>query len=107
VSGAELAPEERAADEAFARSRLHDRINNDHVSHKAGPDSAVLYRDIREAGKAFAHLLAEYVPLGRELSTALTKVEEAVFHANAGIARATPATPDAQGQPNPNAPLQG
>ncbi len=45
---------------------------------------------IREACKALAHALDARVPAGREKSLALTYLEEAMFWANAGIAR----TPD-------------
>jgi hypothetical protein len=43
--------------------------------------------EIRDKGKELAKLILEAAPQGREQSTALTKVEEAVFWANAGISR--------------------
>lgn len=48
---------------------------------------------IREKAKELALLIADTVPAGREQSTALTRLEEAVMHANAGIARQYPAEP--------------
>lgn len=42
---------------------------------------------IREACKALAHELDRKIPPGREKALALTKLEEAMFWANAGIAR--------------------
>ncbi len=45
------------------------------------------YVAIRQKAKEFATLLVQTVHQSRELSSALTKVEEACFHANAGIAR--------------------
>lgn len=45
------------------------------------------YATIRSAALSFARLLDTLVPDSRELSLAITKVEEAVMHANAGIAR--------------------
>lgn len=42
---------------------------------------------VRRAAKALAYNIVQVVPEGREQSSALTKVEEAMFHANAGIAR--------------------
>lgn len=46
-----------------------------------------LYENIRAAAKTVAFLFAEQVPPSREQSLALTHLEEAVFWANAGIAR--------------------
>lgn len=48
---------------------------------------AQTHEHVRKAAKALAEVLVEWVPEGREQSSALTKVEEAMFHANAGIAR--------------------
>lgn len=45
------------------------------------------FEAIRSAGKYFALLINEIVPDGRELSLALTKIEEAVFWGNAGLVR--------------------
>lgn len=42
---------------------------------------------IRDKAKGFAEYLNEVVPDNRELALAITKLEEAVFWANAGIAR--------------------
>lgn len=41
--------------------------------------------------KVFVHFVLYKVPDGRERATALTRLEEAVMHANAGIARQYPA----------------
>ena len=46
-----------------------------------------IYLQIRDQAKALALLLSDVVPESRELSLALTKVEESVMWANAGIAR--------------------
>jgi uncharacterized protein DUF6894 len=45
---------------------------------------------VREACRAAAEVVDRTVPDGREKSLALTKLEEATFWANAGIARALP-----------------
>lgn len=42
---------------------------------------------IRGSAKELAFLLSQHVPEGRELSLAVSKLEEVVFWANAGIAR--------------------
>ena len=71
---------------------LHDRIDSDFRYHppkdgQAGQQQAELYVELRDMAGALAHRMASVVPEGRELSTALTKLEEAVMWANAGIAR--------------------
>ena len=50
-------------------------------------DQPARYERIRAEAKAFAHLLDELVPDSRELSLAITHLEEAVMWANAAIAR--------------------
>ena len=45
------------------------------------------YATIRSAALSYAKLLDTLVPDCRELSLAITKLEECVMHANAGIAR--------------------
>lgn len=44
---------------------------------------------VRAACKELAEFIVDRVPAGREQAVALTKVEEAMFWANAGIARAS------------------
>lgn len=46
-----------------------------------------IYEDIRGSAKALAILLISHCPASRELSLALTKLEEVIFWANASIAR--------------------
>lgn len=70
------------------KQALLDRIERDFTYHApAGRDDVDAYQRIRSMGGAFAKLLVYELPIGRELSTALTKIEEAVMHANAGRAR--------------------
>jgi len=45
------------------------------------------YEDIRAFAKTFSIMLAQAVPNSSELDNAIQKIEEAVFWANAGIAR--------------------
>lgn len=70
---------------------LQSRIRNDFTYHKPPADRASDFVAIREKAKELALLIESRVPTGRELSSALTRLEEAVFHANAGIARQYPA----------------
>jgi hypothetical protein len=68
--------------------QLKERISNDFTYHSPKMDQANRYGDIRAKGREFAMLLLETVPFEtREFSMALTKLEEAVFWANAAIAR--------------------
>ena len=66
---------------------LLDRINNDFVYHAPKPGQPETYAEIRERARVLAVHLVGVVPASRELSLALTSLEEAVFWANAGIAR--------------------
>ena len=70
-----------------SKSRLHDRIDRDFRYHAPKPEQVETYNWIRDQAREFAQTLVDNVPEGRELSTALTRLEEAVMHANAGIAR--------------------
>jgi hypothetical protein len=72
---------------AMGNQDIKDRINHNHTFHPAKSNQGARYDAIRSAAKEFSHLIADTVPSSRELSTALTKIEEAVFWANAGIAR--------------------
>jgi len=65
-----------------------DRIENNFTYHALKDGQAERYEDIRDMAKDFAHFLAANCPTQtRELSLAFTKLEEAVFWANASIAR--------------------
>jgi len=66
---------------------LVDRIDNDFCYHKPTPEMLPKFQDLRERGRLLAHLIEQTVPPGREQSTALTKLEEAIMWSNAGIAR--------------------
>lgn len=45
------------------------------------------YQEIRDAGRDFAEIVVGECPNSRERTIAIGKIEEAVFWANAGIAR--------------------
>lgn len=55
--------------------------------HAPKADQPQKYTALRSKGLELAQLIEEMVPEGREQSLALTKIEEAVMWANAGIAR--------------------
>jgi hypothetical protein len=55
--------------------------------HAPKPDQVPRYNSIRELANAFACHLVRTCPESRELSLAMTHLEEAVMQANAAIAR--------------------
>lgn len=55
--------------------------------HAPKPGQAERYGELRSRGKALAELVLQQCPPSRETSLALTKIEEAIFWANAAIAR--------------------
>lgn len=55
--------------------------------HPPKPGQPELYEAIRGCARDLAELVDSICPASRELSLALTKIEEAVFWANAAIAR--------------------
>lgn len=67
--------------------QLHDRVERDFQYHPPKGDQPQKYVFIRDKARQLAHDLVDLVPPGRELSLALTKLEECVMMANAGIAR--------------------
>lgn len=66
---------------------LRSRVENDFTYHPPKPGQPERYELIRSKAKDLALLILDVTPDGREQSTALTKIEEAVMHANAAIAR--------------------
>ena len=62
-------------------------IDNRFTYHAPKPGQPEIYQDIRTLAKELALYINETVPEGREKSIAITKLEEATFWANAGIAR--------------------
>lgn len=55
--------------------------------HAPQPDQLPRYEEIRRLAGTLAILIARYTPPSREQALALTKLEEAVMHANSAIAR--------------------
>ena len=62
-------------------------IENRFTYHPPQADQVERYERLRSAGREFAKLLADLCPPSRELSRAVTHVDEAVMNANAAIAR--------------------
>ena len=64
------------------------RLSNDFRFHeKSRQERASEHEQVRSGCLGLAELVLSVVPSGREQSLALTKIEEAMFWANAGIAR--------------------
>jgi hypothetical protein len=62
-------------------------LENRFTYHAPKDGQPLRYEAIRAAGKEFARLIVSECPDGREQSLAVTHIEEAVFWANASIAR--------------------
>jgi len=62
-------------------------IKNRFTYHAPKFDQPHRYIQIRDMALQFAELVNDLCPDSREKSTAITKIDEAVMHANAAIAR--------------------
>lgn len=67
--------------------KLQAELERRFTYHAPTPDQVPRYDEIRSLAKAIAWHLMEMCPESRELSLALTKLDEVVMHANAAIAR--------------------
>lgn len=66
-----------------------DEISHNFTYHAPKEGQPAIYQNIRSIAGELALYINDVVPDSREKSLALTKLEEAVFWANAGIARNT------------------
>ena len=62
-------------------------IDNRFTYHPPSADQITVYGEIRDRARDFAHYLNATLPESREKALSLTKLEEAVMHANSCIAR--------------------
>ena len=67
-----------------------ERLKNNFTYHPPKGDQTEKYELIRDAAKAFAWVLLRLCPESRELSLAITHLEDAVMWANSAIARNEP-----------------
>lgn len=67
--------------------KVFDQIHDAFTYHAPTGSQPERYVAVREKAKELAILMAQCCHEGRELSTALTSLETAVMHCNAGIAR--------------------
>lgn len=71
-----------------ARDKIDlDNLANRFTYHAPIGDQPERYRIVREKALEFAQLIVTHCPSSPERSTALTRLDEAVMHANAAIAR--------------------
>ena len=64
-----------------------DDIENNFTYHPPKDGQQVRYESLRASARGLAFLVLDLTPESREQSLAITKIEEAVFWANAAIAR--------------------
>lgn len=66
-----------------------ERIDNDFGYHAATPETGPMHDEVRQAFNALATRLNNLLPAaaGRETALVVTNLEQAMFWANAGIAR--------------------
>lgn len=67
--------------------RVSAQIERSFVYHPPKGDQAERYTQLRDAAKGLAHQIAMQTPESREQSLAITNLEQAMFWANAAIAR--------------------
>lgn len=72
------------------RMSLNDRIERDFTYHPPNTDTVPKYDRIRTYASKYAQMLSLTCPESRELSLAITKLEEVVMWANAAVARNKP-----------------
>ena len=63
-------------------------LQNRFTYHAPKPGQPEIYVELRDEGLALAKLVNTHCPDSREKALAITKIEEAIFWANASIARA-------------------
>lgn len=67
---------------------MNPQIENNFRYHAPSDEQIQKYHEIREKAKELAYLFEDCSPMkSRELSLALTNLEQAVFWVNAGISR--------------------
>ncbi len=69
--------------ENFSNEEIERRFSY----HKSTEEQLKRHEQVRNLGKSYAYNLVELCPYSRELSLALTHLEQAIMFANAAIAR--------------------
>lgn len=73
--------------EVHFKGMTTEDLHNRFTYHAPKPQQQEKYEEIRFTAREFAKLLNEQLPESREKSMAFTALEEAVFWANAAVAR--------------------
>jgi hypothetical protein len=66
---------------------MAQRLENTFTYHSPKDDQPERYKFLRDEAKTLAYNIVKLTPPSREQSLALTAIEEAIFYANAAIAR--------------------
>ena len=78
---------EQATPRGLAVDSKMNSIDNNFRYHKPGEEIERKHERVREMYRAVAHEMNQLLPSGREARVVQTKLEEAMFWANAAIAR--------------------
>lgn len=81
-----------------------DEIRTRFTYHPPKPGQPEIYTEIRQRARELVELIVAEAPASRELSLAVTKIEEAVMWANAAIARRSGDKLPKRPNPTPNPP---
>jgi hypothetical protein len=71
-------------------AETHDDLENRFTHHPPEGDQSERYQAIRQEAYTLAENIVRWTPRSREQSLALTNLEQAIFWANAAIARNEP-----------------
>jgi len=67
--------------------KMRTQLERIFTYHAPKEDQPVRYVKLRDSARELAELIIQNTPLSREQSLAITHLEEAIFYANAAIAR--------------------
>lgn len=86
LNHAKIVREDEEPKMADSNDHLHELADR-FTYHAPQPDQIKKYGSLRTRGKELAFLIEELCPDSDEKSTALTRLDEVIMHANAAIAR--------------------
>jgi hypothetical protein len=71
-----------------AKDALHAQVEHNLTNHPpVAPEIIEAMEEVRSVAKNLGHTVIGFCPIGRDLSLALTHIEDATMHAIAAIAR--------------------
>lgn len=80
-------PQPEVSQEQLIQTQLRARIERNFTYHAPKGSQVDIYSELRQRGLALALYIADVLPNCREQAVAITKLEEVIMWANAGIAR--------------------